>query len=155
MTERQRIVCALAGGPLTTKEIAKAISARQGNMSARLSEMAAAGIVRRAGARNTGNPRGGRSEVIWTLVRPQVEADAPGLRQTGDALRAQVLAAVAAGAEDAAEVAEASGLDVILVRGAAFDLRGDGERPVYLCCADGMPWALTLPGAALLEVLRG
>lgn len=151
MTDRERIVVALQSGPLSTQEIAAKAGLGTKKLSARLSELACAGVVRRAGARNTRNPKGGRSTIIWSL---EPAPAAPGLRRLPDTLRRAVLAAVAGGAETAGEVVAAAGLDPLTVLGVALGLRGDGERPVYLCCADGMPWALTQQGAALLEVLR-
>lgn len=64
-----------------------------------------------------------------------------------------VMRAVRHGACDPCSIAEATGLPIETVMAAAACLRGDGEHPELLCCLDGDPWALTLDGRRLLEVL--
>lgn len=64
-----------------------------------------------------------------------------------------VMRAVRHGACDPCAIAETTGIPAESVMGAAACLRGDGEYPELLCCLDGEPWALTLNGRRLLEVL--
>jgi hypothetical protein len=69
------------------------------------------------------------------------------------AIKIAVMRAVQRGAHDALSVAEMTGLPPEAVMGAAACLRGDEERPDLLCCLDGEPWALTLEGRMLMDVL--
>lgn len=62
-----------------------------------------------------------------------------------------VLRAVREGATNLEEVQRATRLPEHRALAAAFSLRGDGEKPKYLCCADGDPWAITEDGLQLLK----
>lgn len=64
-----------------------------------------------------------------------------------------VMLAVRGGACEPLSIADVTGLPVESIMAAAACLRGDGEHPELLCCLDGDPWALTLDGRRLLEML--